>query len=68
MSVHRYPPQTLVGDYMRAGAGLLITMTLLLWVGPGFAIGLALLIVAAICLFFVVRTVERNRAIIIEPR
>ena len=64
MSVHRYPPNTLVGDYMRAGLGLLLTLPPLLWLGPGFAIGLALLIVAAVCLFFVARTVERNRAII----
>jgi hypothetical protein len=64
MSVHRYPPPTLVGDYLRAGLGLLLTLPPLLWLGPGFAIGLALLIVAAVCLFFVVRTVERNRAII----
>lgn len=64
MSVHRYPPQTLVGDYMRAGLGLLLTLPPLLWLGPGFAIGLALVIVAGVCLFFVIRTVERNRAVV----
>jgi hypothetical protein len=64
VSVHRYPPQTLMGDYMRAGLGLLLTLPPLLWLGPGFAIGLALTIVAGVCLFFVARTVERNRAVI----
>ena len=64
MSVHRYPPQSLLGDYMRAGLGLLLTVPPLLFFEPGTAIGLALFIVAAVCLFFVVRTAERNRAII----
>lgn len=64
MSVHRYPPQTLVGDYMRAGGGLLLTAAPLLWFGPGFVVGLGLFLIASVCLFFVVRTVERNRAIV----
>jgi hypothetical protein len=64
MSVHRYPPQTLMGDYMRAGLGLLLTLPPLFWLGPGLAIGLALFIVAGVCLFFVARTVERTRAVV----
>ena len=64
MSVHRYPPQTLLGDYVRAGLGLLLTVPPLLFLAPGTAIALALLIVAGVCLFFVARTVERNRAIV----
>jgi hypothetical protein len=64
MSVHRYPPHTLFGDYARAGLGLLLTVPPLLFLSPGTAIALALLIVAAICLFFVARTVDRNRAIV----
>jgi hypothetical protein len=63
MSVHRYPPQTLVGDYGRAGLGLLLTMPPLFY-GPGTAITIALLMVAAICLYFLARTVERNRTVI----
>jgi hypothetical protein len=62
VSVHRYPPQTLIGDYMRAGLGLLLTVPPLLFLDPDTAIALALGIVAAVCLFFVARTVERNRA------
>jgi hypothetical protein len=64
MSTHRYPPQSLFGDYMRAGLGLLLTVPPLLFFSPGTAIGLALFIVAAVCMFFVVRTLDRNRAII----
>jgi hypothetical protein len=64
MSVHRYPPQTLFGDYMRAGLGLLLTVPPLMFLGPGTAIAIALVIVAGVCLFFVARTVERNRAVI----
>jgi hypothetical protein len=64
VSVHRYPPQTLVGDYVRAGLGLLLTVPPLLFLGPGTAIALALIIVAAVCLFFVARTLERNRAVV----
>jgi hypothetical protein len=64
VSLHRYPPQSLFGDYMRAGLGLLLTVPPLLFFSPGTAIGLALVIVAGVCMFFVVRTVDRNRAII----
>jgi len=64
VSVHRYPPQTLVGDYMRAGLGLLLTVVPLWYLQPGTAMALALTAIAAICLFFVVRTVERNRIVV----
>jgi hypothetical protein len=64
VSLHRYPPQSLFGDYMRAGIGLLLTVPPLLFFSPGAAIGLALVIVAGVCMFFVVRTVDRNRSII----
>lgn len=64
MSVHRYPPQALFGDYIRAGLGLLLTVPPLLFLDPGTAIGIALTIVAAVCLFFVVRTVDRSRSVV----
>jgi hypothetical protein len=64
VSVHRYPPQTLIGDYMRAGLGLLLTVVPLWSLQPGTAMGLALAVIAAICLFFVARTVERNRIVV----
>ncbi len=64
MSIHRYPPQSLFGDYIRAGLGLLLTVPPLMFFSPGTAIGIALFIVAGVCTFFVVRTLDRNRAII----
>jgi hypothetical protein len=64
VSVHRYPPQTLVGDYMRAGLGLLLTVAALLYLQPGILMGLAISAIAALCLFFVLRTVDRNRIVV----
>lgn len=64
MSVHRYPPQSLIGDYSRAGLGLILTVTPLLFIELGTAIAIMLVLVAAVCLFFLVRTIERNRTII----
>jgi len=64
VSVHRYAPQTLIGDYVRAGIGLLLTLPPLLFLGPGTAIAIALFLVAGICLFFIARTLERNRAVV----
>lgn len=64
MSVHRYPSETLIGDYMRAGLGLLLTVPPLLWMEPGTAIALSLFLVAGICLYFVARTFDRNRTVV----
>jgi hypothetical protein len=63
MSVHRYPPQSLVKDYTYAGGGLLASVAVLYW-GPGTVIAIAFVILAALCAFFVVRTVDRNRAVV----
>jgi hypothetical protein len=64
VSLHRYAPQTLIGDYMRAGLGLLLTVPPLMFLNPDTAIALALGIVAAVCLFFLARTIDRNRAVV----
>lgn len=64
MSLHRYPVQTLVGDYMRAGFGLLVILALLLFLSPGTAGVITLLIIGGICLFFFLRTVDRNRTVV----
>jgi hypothetical protein len=64
MSMHRYPPQSLMGDYMRAGAGLILTVAMLMFLDPGTAGVITLLIVGGVCLFFVLRTVDRNRLVV----
>lgn len=63
MSVHRYPPQSLVKDYGYAGGGLAISLAVLYW-GPGTAIAFAFVVLAGTCLFFVARTVDQHRAIV----
>jgi Zn-dependent protease with chaperone function len=64
MSVHRYPPQALAGDYGRAGIGLLLTVPPLLLFAPTMAISVMLLAVAGLCLFFLARTLERHRTVV----
>lgn len=64
MTTHRYAPQTLMGDYIRAGVGLLLTLAMLLFLAPGTAGMITLLIIGGVCLFFVLRTVDRNRTIV----
>ena len=64
MSIYRYPPQMLYGDYMRAGGGLLLTLLPLLVLQPSWFVGTALFLVAAVCAYFLFRTIERHRTII----
>ena len=64
MSIYRYPPQMLFGDYMRAGGGLVLTLLPLLVLQPSWFIGTALFLVAAVCAYFLYRTIERHRTII----
>ena len=64
MSIYRYPPQVLFGDYLRAGAGLLLTLLPLLVLQPSWFVGTALFLVAAVCAYFLFRTAERHRTII----
>ena len=64
MSIYRYPPQTLFGDYTRAGLGLFLTVLPLLVLQPSWFVGTALFLVAAVCGYFLFRTFERHRTII----
>jgi hypothetical protein len=65
MSIHRYPPQMLTGDYMRAGLGLLLTMVPLIVLQPtGWVVGIALFVVASVCAYFLFRTIERHRTLV----
>ena len=65
MSVHRYPTQMLTGDYTRAGIGLFLTVLPLVTLQPtGWVVGAALFLVAAVCAFFLYRTVERHRTLV----
>ena len=64
MSLHRYPPESLMGDYARAGAGLLLTLVPLLVIGASTGFALMLGLVALLCLFFLLRTVERHRTVV----
>jgi hypothetical protein len=55
----------LSGDYTRAGIGLLLTMVPLVALQPtGWVVGVALFLVAAVCGYFLYRTVERHRTIV----
>jgi hypothetical protein len=62
MSLHRYPSNALVGDYLRAGFGLLLTL------GPALAVprdSVALWVLLPLALLFAVfgfRTLARHRA------
>jgi hypothetical protein len=62
MSIHRYPPKALVGDYVRAGFGLLLTL------GPALAVprdSAALWVLVPLALLFAVfavRTLARHKA------
>ena len=62
MSIHRYPSNALVGDYVRAGFGLLLTL------GPALAVprdSVALWVLLPLALLFAVfavRTLARHKA------
>jgi len=62
MSIHRYPPSALTGDYARAGFGLVLTL------GPALAVpsdSAALWVLAPLALLFAVfavRTLARHKA------
>jgi len=64
MSIYRYPPQMLIGDYTSAGLGLFLTVLPLLVLQPSWFVGTALFLVAAVCGYFLFRTIERHRTII----
>lgn len=64
MSVHRYPPNSLVGDYMRAGAGFLVTALPVVWLKPAAPIALMLTLIAIACGYLLYRTMDRQRAVV----
>ena len=64
MSVHRYPLPTLVGDYIRAGIGVLTILVLLLYLAAGPVSVITLLLIGGFCVFYLLRTVDRNRAVV----
>lgn len=64
MSVHRYPLPTLMGDYIRAGLGVLATVAMSMFLDLGTAGVITLLIIGGVSLFFLLRTVDRNRTVV----
>lgn len=64
MTTHKYADQALVGDYMRATFGLCLTLPPVILIRPDAWITMMLLIVAGICAFFLVRTIERHRTVV----
>lgn len=58
MQYHRYPPRSLIGDYCRAGGGLLIAVIPLLIGTPGIFFLILLLALAALFLGYGLRTLR----------
>ena len=64
MSLHRYPPRTLMGDYVRSCLGLALTFPPLMMFSPSTLIAVTLGLVGSLCGFFLLRTAERHRTIV----
>jgi hypothetical protein len=64
VSLHRYPLSTLMGDYVRAGLGVLATFAMFLFLDLGAAGVITLLIIGGVSLFFLLRTVDRNQTVV----
>ena len=60
MTVHRYPTRTLLGDYIRAAAGLAVAMAVLLSVPPSPIIVAVFGAVAVLFLLFGAKTLHRQ--------
>lgn len=60
VKVLRYPPRTLIGDYIRAGVGLTVGIGVLLSVPPSPAIVIVFGGLSALFLVFAARTVHRQ--------
>jgi len=60
LSIHRYPPASLIPDYLRAGGGLAITGGVLLFVPVAPVMMAAFGGLAALFLLFGVRTAQRQ--------
>lgn len=64
MSLHRYPPRTLIGDYVRSVVGLTLTLPPLIIFNPTALITVGLLLTGGLCGFFLLRTIDRHRTIV----
>jgi hypothetical protein len=64
VSVHRYPLQTLMGDYIKSGLGVLTILVLLIYLASGPVSAITLLLIGGFCLFYLLRTIDRNRAVV----
>lgn len=64
MSTHRYPPQTLSGDYLRAFGGVAATLVPTIAIAPPLSVTLVLLLVAGLCGYFLYRTIERHKLVV----
>jgi hypothetical protein len=64
MSLHRYPPRSLIGDYTRSGLGLALTFPPLMLFSPTSLISAVLVLTGGLCAFFLLRTIERHRTIV----
>ena len=60
MNVYRYPPNTLIGDYLRAAAGLGVGLGVLVYVPTGLAVTAVFGSVAALFGAFGARTLHRQ--------
>jgi len=64
VSIHRYPPRSLSTDYYRASGGVAVTLLPLLVIRPDWPVALIFVLVAALCGYFLYRTIERHRLVI----
>lgn len=64
MSLHRYPPRALAGDYARAGIGLAVTGGPLILLRPAAAVAIVLGALAAIFALFALRTAMRQFTVV----
>ena len=64
MSLHRYAPRALAGDYARAGIGLAVTGGPLIFLRPATVVALVLGALAAIFALFALRTAMRQLTVV----
>lgn len=64
MSLHRYPPRALAGDYVRAGLGLAVTGGPLIFLRPATVVAVVLGAIAAIFALFALRTAIRHFTVV----
>ncbi len=64
MSTHRYQIQSLYGDYVRAGLGILIPVVVMAAANPDWPVRIAFIILAVICAYFLLKTIDRHRTVV----